>query len=42
MALQRWERKIANVVVTPQAIWPIEKPFMKRDRTRGPTAIYGS
>jgi hypothetical protein len=30
-ALERWETKIANADVTPQAIWPIQKSFMRRD-----------
>jgi hypothetical protein len=35
-ALERWEPKIGNTEVTPQAIWPIAS-----DRPRAPTAIHG-
>jgi hypothetical protein len=41
MALQRWETKIADTDVTPQAIWPIAKSLMKRDGAKKPTAIHG-
>jgi hypothetical protein len=40
--LERWEIKLGNAVVTPQAIWPIAKSLLKRDRPRAPTAIHGS
>jgi hypothetical protein len=39
-ALERWETKIANTDVTPQAIWPIAKSLMKRDGAKKPTAIH--
>jgi hypothetical protein len=41
-ALERWENKIANCEVTPQAIWPIAKSLVKRDGPREPTVIHGS
>jgi hypothetical protein len=40
-ALERWETKINNTEVTPQAIWSIAKYLLKRDGTRAPTAIHG-
>jgi hypothetical protein len=40
-ALERWETKINNSEVTPQAIWPIAKSRLKRDGPRPPTAIHG-
>jgi hypothetical protein len=41
-ALERWETKISNAEVTPQAIWPIAKSLFKRDGPRAPTAIHGA
>jgi hypothetical protein len=40
-ALERWETKISNAEVTPQAIWPIVKT-LKRDGSRALTAIHGA
>jgi hypothetical protein len=40
--LERWETKLCNAEVTPQAIWPIAKFLLKRDGPRAPTAIQGS
>jgi hypothetical protein len=40
-ALERWETKISNTEVTPQAIWPIAKSLIKKDGPRAPTAIRG-
>jgi hypothetical protein len=40
-ALERWETKIANTNVTPQAIWPIAKSLMKRDGAKKLTANHG-
>jgi hypothetical protein len=40
-ALERWETKIGNCEVTPQAIWPNAKSHMKRDGPKAPTAIHG-
>jgi hypothetical protein len=40
-ALERWETKIGNTGVTPQAIWPIAKPLLKRDEPRAQTSIHG-
>jgi hypothetical protein len=39
--LDRWESKLANTEVTPQAIWPITKYLANRDGPRVPTAIHG-
>jgi hypothetical protein len=41
-ALERWETRISNTEVTPQAIWHIAKSLLKRDGPRAPTAIYGA
>jgi hypothetical protein len=38
-ALERWETKIANTDVTPQAIWPIAKSLMKRDGAKKPFGV---
>jgi hypothetical protein len=35
-ALERWEMKIENCEVTPQAVWPIAKSLMKRDGPEAP------
>jgi hypothetical protein len=40
-ALERWQTKIWNSEVTPQAIWPIAKYLIKRDGPKSPTAIQG-
>jgi hypothetical protein len=40
-ALERWETKIGNTEVTPQAIWLIAKSLLKRDGPRIPTVIHG-
>jgi hypothetical protein len=39
--LKRWETKLANTELTPQAIWPIAKSLTNRDGPRAPTAIQG-
>jgi hypothetical protein len=39
-ALERWETKLANTELTPQAIWPISKSFTNRDGPRAPTVIH--
>jgi hypothetical protein len=41
-ALERWETKICNAKVTPQAIWPITKSVPTRDGRRAPTSIHGT
>jgi hypothetical protein len=41
-ALERWETKISNTEVTPQAFSSIAKSLLKRDGGRAPTAIHGS
>jgi hypothetical protein len=40
-ALERWESKLANTEVTPQAIWPITKSLANGDEPSVPTVIYG-
>jgi hypothetical protein len=40
-ALERWESKLANTEVTPQAIWSIAKSLANRDGPRAPTVMYG-
>jgi hypothetical protein len=39
-ALERWETKLSNTEVAPQAIWPIAKSLFRRDGPRAPTAIH--
>jgi hypothetical protein len=41
-ALERWETKVSNAEVTPQAIWPIAKSLLRRDGPRARTAIHGA
>jgi hypothetical protein len=41
MALERWETKIENCEVTPQAIWPLAKSLIKRSGPKAPTAVHG-
>jgi hypothetical protein len=40
-ALERWEAKLGNCEVTPQAVWPIAKSLLRRDGPKAPTAIHG-
>jgi hypothetical protein len=40
-ALERWETKIENCEVTPQAIWPIAKSLTMRGEPKETTAIHG-
>jgi len=40
-ALERWETKISDRKVTPQAIWPTANSLMKRNGRMAPTAIHG-
>jgi hypothetical protein len=40
-ALERWETKISNTEVTPQAIWLIAKSLLKRNGPRASSAIHG-
>jgi hypothetical protein len=40
-ALQRWETKIGNSRVTPQALWHTAKSPLKKDGPKAPTAIHG-
>jgi hypothetical protein len=39
--LERWETKLANIELTPQAFWPIVKSLTDRAGPRAPTAIHG-
>jgi hypothetical protein len=39
--LERWETKIENFQVTPQAIWPIAKFLTKGGEPKATTAIHG-
>jgi hypothetical protein len=39
-ALERWETKIGNCEVTPQAIWLIAKSLLRKDGPRAPTIIH--
>jgi hypothetical protein len=34
-AFERWETKVGNCDVTPQAVWPIASSFLKRDGQLG-------
>jgi hypothetical protein len=40
-ALERWETKLRNCEVTPQAVWPIAKSLLRSDGPKAPTAIHG-
>jgi hypothetical protein len=40
-ALERWETKLANCEVTPQAVWPIAKSHSKIDIPKASSAIHG-
>jgi hypothetical protein len=40
-ALERWETKVGNCEVIPQALWPIAKSLIKRDGPKAPTALHG-
>jgi hypothetical protein len=40
-AAERWETKVGNCEVTPQALWHIEKSLMKRDGPKTPTVVHG-
>jgi hypothetical protein len=40
-ALERWETKVRNCEVTPQAVWPIAKSLTKNDGPKAPTAVHG-
>jgi hypothetical protein len=40
-ALERWETKIENCKVTPQAIWPTAKSLTKSGEPKATTAIHG-
>jgi recombination DNA repair RAD52 pathway protein len=39
-ALRGWETKLGNCEVTPQALWPIAKSLMERNRPKTPTAVH--
>jgi hypothetical protein len=38
---ERWETKLANTEVTPQAVWPIAKFVANKDGPRASTVIHG-
>jgi hypothetical protein len=40
-AMERWETKVRNCDVTPQALRLIAKSLMKMDGPKAPTAIHG-
>jgi hypothetical protein len=40
-ALERWETKLTNCKVTPQAIWPFAKSLIKKGGSKAPSAIHG-
>jgi hypothetical protein len=40
-ALEKWETKLENCKITPQAIWPITKSLQKRGGPKTPSAIHG-
>jgi hypothetical protein len=40
-ALESSEMKLGNCAVTPQAVWPTVKSFVKRDGPKAPSAIHG-
>jgi hypothetical protein len=39
--LERWETKLANCELTPQAIWSIAKSLRKKGEPKAPSAIRG-
>jgi hypothetical protein len=41
-ALERWEAKVGNCEVTPQALWPTAKSLVERDGPKASTAVHGS
>jgi hypothetical protein len=40
--LERWETKLANYKVKPQAMWPIAKSVTKGSGPKGPSANHSS
>jgi hypothetical protein len=40
-AFERWETRIGNCRVIPQAIWPVTMSLMKKDGPKAPTTIHG-
>jgi hypothetical protein len=40
-ALELWKKKIGNPEIAPQAIRPIAKSIIKRDRPKAQTVIHG-
>jgi hypothetical protein len=40
-ALERWETKLANCDVIPQAMWPLVKSLTKTGGTKATSAIHG-
>jgi hypothetical protein len=41
-AFKRWETKLTNREVTPQALWPIANPLSKRGGKKAPSANHGT
>jgi hypothetical protein len=41
-AFKRWETKIGNAEITPQAVWSIAKSLHKKDGPRATTATHGA
>jgi hypothetical protein len=40
-ARERWDTRVENCEVTPQAIWPIARALLNRDAPNAPTSIHG-
>jgi hypothetical protein len=38
--LERWETKVGNCEVTPEALWSIAKSLMKREGQNAPIAVH--
>jgi len=38
--LERWEAKLGNREVTPQAVWPTAKSLLRKDGPKAPTALH--
>jgi hypothetical protein len=39
--MERWDKRMGNCEVTPQAICPFARTLLNRDDPRTPTAIHG-
>jgi hypothetical protein len=40
-AIERWDIRVGNCEVTPQAIWSIARALLNRDAPKAPTAVHG-